>query len=709
MTVLGNVSAQPPSENGDIETNGIEISPLQFQIGSIAELYTNIYANDLGGGYCWPVGSILVIVSLPDEGIEFDSWKSPINGAGVGPYFNWTYDAGTKTITGINHTAMCDGDQEIPYFNVKGAATAENKYLTCSQIVLNIMNNPDGPIWGYNDPANDNGITGFVIEPKDEGSTVSCWADAIEPDWSFYFKSACAAPSVSYTDVGTCEGTRTYTFTFANCNAWCFPNSSFDWTYTYTIDMPDFTPATDGGSTVNCPANALVAPSTPLVNDACGKQITPTLKTQPTAITCEGTMVWVYTYTDCTGSSHDWTYTYTISLPALVIPADGESTVACSDLAVQPIPPSISDACGNTITPNVGTSPAATCNGDMVWEFTYTDCASRSNVWTYTYHVNDNVLPVITRTGNATEYVCLGDTYTDAGATASDNCSGDLTSSIAIVNPVNTSVAGTYTVTYSVTDNCGNAAVEVNRTVVVRAQLGGTISGTITIPQNGQNPGVITFTGSNGMGSYTFAYTVQHDSGPINSYTVSGNPTVTVIQPNNDLGVFTYTLISITDANGCTRTFDDPKPTAVVTVVQACDLQLSLLKPSNLDYSRNQQKDGVVRLLNYGPGSTVGQLTFRVTKVTNFEIEFYTLSATYAGLACDNSLFDIFDDGVSYRLVAKSPLTSISANGYLQFGFRSKAIGALGATGNMTASINVGTGGDSNGSNNRIIANFSTN
>ena len=64
-------------------------------------------------------------------------------------------------------------------------------------------------------------------------------------------------------------------------------------------------------------------------------------------------------------------------------------------------------------------------------------------------------------------YLQIGDTYTDAGATAIDNIDGDLTSSIVTVNPVDTSTAGTYTVTYNVSDAAGNAAEEVTRTVFV--------------------------------------------------------------------------------------------------------------------------------------------------------------------------------------------------------------------------------------------------
>ena len=51
--------------------------------------------------------------------------------------------------------------------------------------------------------------------------------------------------------------------------------------------------------------------------------------------------------------------------------------------------------------------------------------------------------------------------------TATDNYDGDLTAAIVTVNPVDTSVLETYTVTYNVSDSSGNAAGEVTRTVEV--------------------------------------------------------------------------------------------------------------------------------------------------------------------------------------------------------------------------------------------------
>jgi hypothetical protein len=67
--------------------------------------------------------------------------------------------------------------------------------------------------------------------------------------------------------------------------------------------------------------------------------------------------------------------------------------------------------------------------------------------------------------------VTEGGAYNDAGATASDDVDGDLTSSIVVTNPVDPNTVGTYTVRYNVSDSAGNAADEVTRTVEVVATV----------------------------------------------------------------------------------------------------------------------------------------------------------------------------------------------------------------------------------------------
>ena len=99
--------------------------------------------------------------------------------------------------------------------------------------------------------------------------------------------------------------------------------------------------------------------------------------------------------------------------------------------------------------------------------YSATNASENTGTATRTVIVVDTTIPVITRLGEATVTIEVGSTYSDAGATASDNYDGDITASIVTVNPVDTDTVGSYTVTYNVSDENSNAAVEVTRTVNV--------------------------------------------------------------------------------------------------------------------------------------------------------------------------------------------------------------------------------------------------
>jgi hypothetical protein len=87
----------------------------------------------------------------------------------------------------------------------------------------------------------------------------------------------------------------------------------------------------------------------------------------------------------------------------------------------------------------------------------------------------DTTAPVIALIGANPLLIANGGTYTDPGASVTDNV--DATRTIYGTGTVNTAVAGDYTVTYNATDAAGNAAIAVLRTVRVAAPLGTTYSG----------------------------------------------------------------------------------------------------------------------------------------------------------------------------------------------------------------------------------------
>jgi len=77
----------------------------------------------------------------------------------------------------------------------------------------------------------------------------------------------------------------------------------------------------------------------------------------------------------------------------------------------------------------------------------------------------DTTPPVITLTGG-TASMTVGGTYTAPTVFATDNADGDITSQVVITGTVNQNVAGTYTMTYNVTDSSGNKATKTHTVVV---------------------------------------------------------------------------------------------------------------------------------------------------------------------------------------------------------------------------------------------------
>jgi len=150
----------------------------------------------------------------------------------------------------------------------------------------------------------------------------------------------------------------------------------------------------------------------------------------------------------------------------------------------------------------------------------------------------DVTAPVITLNGASTINLNVGETYTEQGATASDNVDGDITANIVTGgDPVDTNSAGTYVVIYNVSDAAGNTATQVTRTVNVIADT--------TAP-------VITLIGAatiklNAGGAYTEQGATATDNidGDISANIVIGGDTV----DTNTVGTYVVTY-NVNDAAG---------------------------------------------------------------------------------------------------------------------------------------------------------------
>jgi hypothetical protein len=230
--------------------------------------------------------------------------------------------------------------------------------------------------------------------------------------------------------------------------------------------------------------------------------------------------------------------------------------------------------------------------------------------------VPDVTPPVITLLGMTSVNICQGLVYTDAGATASDNCGGNLTANIDVVNPVNVNIPGSYTVTFNVMDGSGNPATQVTRTVIVKPMpvVGPQTAMTCSnVPLNFDLDVLVA--GAGDTYTYTIASSDQGNvpAGPARNTASASNITDTYTNTTSSDVTITYTVTPI-GANGCAgNTFDvvvtvKPKPNPTpTTTIQACSGS-----PYSFDFDTYIQNNG----------TALGQVTYvyNVVKVPNLAV-----------------------------------------------------------------------------------------
>jgi hypothetical protein len=162
--------------------------------------------------------------------------------------------------------------------------------------------------------------------------------------------------------------------------------------------------------------------------------------------------------------------------------------------------------------------------------------------------VADTTAPVISLTGSSDVSVEWGSSYTDAGATATDNV--DTNVSVLTSGSVNTSILGSYILSYSASDAAGNAASSITRTVRV------VMSNPSTVGADGYAPLMKYAFGANGPTG-----TFQAPSTSASSTTLSltaivriNDPLLTVTgETNIDLASWSSAGVSVSNDNNQTN------------------------------------------------------------------------------------------------------------------------------------------------------------
>ena len=188
-----------------------------------------------------------------------------------------------------------------------------------------------------------------------------------------------------------------------------------------------------------------------------------------------------YDVTDAAGNDAiTVTRTVTLGAAQIVIDKVPPTIIAPSDVVVEATSPRTTVRVGQaTATDNMDPMPAITRTptgnefvvGKHTITWTATDASDNSNSAEQTITITDTTKPSITLTDDTADSntVEFGSTYNDPGATATDLVDNDveLTEKIVAASTVDTGTAGTYSITYTVSDTATNAATPVLRTVTV--------------------------------------------------------------------------------------------------------------------------------------------------------------------------------------------------------------------------------------------------
>jgi hypothetical protein len=184
--------------------------------------------------------------------------------------------------------------------------------------------------------------------------------------------------------------------------------------------------------------------------------------------------VFTLTYTATDGEGNALPLTTTLTLvdnfpPVITIIGETALTLECQDV-YSDLGATCLDTESGDLTAFIGVSGLPVPTGTPgIYNVTYSVLDPISGVVAQAVRVvtvEDNSVPVITLNGNSTMGWQINTVFIDPLYTATDACAGDLSGAVTVTGAVDSNIAGSYTLTYNVTDGY-NAAVPVVRTVIV--------------------------------------------------------------------------------------------------------------------------------------------------------------------------------------------------------------------------------------------------
>ncbi|MEP6795454.1 MAG: gliding motility-associated C-terminal domain-containing protein [Saprospiraceae bacterium] len=249
-----------------------------------------------------------------------------------------------------------------------------------------------------------------------------------------------------------CEGNISYSWTYTDCEG-----NSQDYVHTVTIEYDSFPSISSTSETVAC-VNAIVVPTPPSVNDNCGNPITPSGPIISGSPTCEGTITYIWTYTDCEGNIQNYIHTVIIEVEPFDPISATFDTIDCYANLILPSPPVVFDNCGEILTPTGPVeSGIVSCASDLIFTWTYLDCKGNSQDYIHTVTINDTIPPTASNPASVIVQ-CIEDVaIPDISVIIDeeDNCTGSII--VAFVGDIVTGNCPKNIIrTYSISDACGN-------------------------------------------------------------------------------------------------------------------------------------------------------------------------------------------------------------------------------------------------------------
>lgn len=221
-------------------------------------------------------------------------------------------------------------------------------------------------------------------------------------------------------------------------------------------------------------------------------------------------------------------------------------------------------------------------------------------------NIIDNTKPIITIMGDSPATFTRGDSYIEYGAVAIDNVdtAADISSRIVIDrSDVNMDVPGEYIVTYNVTDNAGNTAVQAERKVTVKPHAVVAIGSNAELGEVGVKnafPGVVLKLYSTADPTKPIAVSPRLPEG-VTTY-VFKTPTRedgTIINPNDKIPPGSYYVVQIFTIEGGTEL--ESIPSNIVDVRDTNRPYITVNGAENMEFTWNESKDP------YTFNGTIGQ------------------------------------------------------------------------------------------------------